>query len=363
MPSAVLRACPGRSGRQGHLLRGSRPSERFSRTRRRPRPPAEVSPRRDRPHVRTVGVVRSGTRPYLFLQTNEGRRFVYDAGIVPSQYVRRIVTAELGMPERWHWREYLGLEELKRTFAALSGWRTLACASALDDRYGMEPSRPEDYDAVASGGDPPALGPEGRPLGRRPGRRALPLERGRRLPPVPGGGRRGRGRTRGVLPRPAPGRSGLRHGPGVGRTSSTASTGPGHRHQPADAGRRGRPARCPASSFVEGSCFELAGQRRPRPAAVLSRGILAFALRPSLGPCPCSAGPRGPVARATRQFARSSISSMPRRAARLPRESGQQDAITRRSDDRDRWPTRPASAACSILGEPQRRVLLLLAER
>ncbi len=62
-------------------------------------------------------------RPYLFLQTNEGRRFVYDAGIVPSQYIRRIVTAELGMPERWHWREYLGLDELKRTFAALSPWK------------------------------------------------------------------------------------------------------------------------------------------------------------------------------------------------------------------------------------------------
>jgi ATP adenylyltransferase len=62
-------------------------------------------------------------RPYLFLQTNEGRRFVYDAGIVPSQYVRRIVTSELGMPERWHWQEYLGLEELQRTFATLSPWR------------------------------------------------------------------------------------------------------------------------------------------------------------------------------------------------------------------------------------------------
>ncbi len=62
-------------------------------------------------------------RPYLFLQSNEGRRFVYDAGIVPSQYVRRIVTRELGMPERWHWREYLGLDELKRTVTALSPWR------------------------------------------------------------------------------------------------------------------------------------------------------------------------------------------------------------------------------------------------
>jgi hypothetical protein len=62
-------------------------------------------------------------RPYLFLQTNEGRRFVYDAGIVPSQYIRRIVTRELGMPERWHWREYPGVEELKRTFTALTPWR------------------------------------------------------------------------------------------------------------------------------------------------------------------------------------------------------------------------------------------------
>ena len=61
---------------------------------------------------------------YLFLQDNEGTRFVYDAGIVPSQYVRKIVTAALGMPERWHWREYLGLDELKRTIATLSPWRS-----------------------------------------------------------------------------------------------------------------------------------------------------------------------------------------------------------------------------------------------
>jgi XTP/dITP diphosphohydrolase len=67
--------------------------------------------------------LKNGRQAYLFLQANDGRRFVYHAGIVPSQYVRRIVTAELGMPQRWHWREYLGLEELKRTQAALAGWR------------------------------------------------------------------------------------------------------------------------------------------------------------------------------------------------------------------------------------------------
>jgi len=66
---------------------------------------------------------------YLFLQTNAGTRYVYDAGIVPSQYIRRIVTAELGMPERWHWRDYLGLEELERTVATLAGWRNARAAT------------------------------------------------------------------------------------------------------------------------------------------------------------------------------------------------------------------------------------------
>jgi len=80
-------------------------------------PHAEIGPMSD------LSAPQFRNQPYLFLQTNEGRRFVYNAGIVPSQYVRRIVTTELGMPERWHWREYLGLDELKRTFAALSGWR------------------------------------------------------------------------------------------------------------------------------------------------------------------------------------------------------------------------------------------------
>ena len=85
------------------------------------------------PHARIGALGELGQRfrdkAYLFLQTNEGDRFVYDAGVVPSQYVRKIITAELGMPERWHWREYLGLDELKRTVAALAGWRRSHVAS------------------------------------------------------------------------------------------------------------------------------------------------------------------------------------------------------------------------------------------
>jgi hypothetical protein len=73
--------------------------------------------------MRQLKSLAKSEQAYLFLQTNDGARFVYDAGVVPSQLIRRIVTAELGMPERWHWRDYLGLEELERTVAELAGWR------------------------------------------------------------------------------------------------------------------------------------------------------------------------------------------------------------------------------------------------
>jgi hypothetical protein len=40
---------------------------------------------------------------------------------VPTQLVRRIITAQLGLPERWHWRDYIGKEELLATYNALKG--------------------------------------------------------------------------------------------------------------------------------------------------------------------------------------------------------------------------------------------------
>jgi inosine/xanthosine triphosphate pyrophosphatase family protein/diadenosine tetraphosphate (Ap4A) HIT family hydrolase len=66
---------------------------------------------------------RQRRQPYLFLQANSGQRFAYEVEVVPSQHIRKIITAELGMADRWHWRDYLGLEELKRTINTLSDWR------------------------------------------------------------------------------------------------------------------------------------------------------------------------------------------------------------------------------------------------
>ena len=58
---------------------------------------------------------------YLFVQENDGTRRVYDGQDVPTQLVRRIVTAGLGMPDRWHWQDYPGADELVATYHALKG--------------------------------------------------------------------------------------------------------------------------------------------------------------------------------------------------------------------------------------------------
>jgi len=58
---------------------------------------------------------------YLFVQENDGARHAYDGQGVPTQLVRRIITAGLGLPERWHWRDYPGLKELAATCKALRG--------------------------------------------------------------------------------------------------------------------------------------------------------------------------------------------------------------------------------------------------
>jgi hypothetical protein len=68
-----------------------------------------------------LGRLRTAEFGYLFIQENDGTRRAYDAHQVPSQLVRRIITKALGMPERWHWRDYPGRDELLATHAALKG--------------------------------------------------------------------------------------------------------------------------------------------------------------------------------------------------------------------------------------------------
>jgi inosine/xanthosine triphosphate pyrophosphatase family protein/diadenosine tetraphosphate (Ap4A) HIT family hydrolase len=58
---------------------------------------------------------------YLFIQENDGSRRVYDGHLVPTQLVRRIITSAIGCPERWHWRDFPGSDQLLATFNALKG--------------------------------------------------------------------------------------------------------------------------------------------------------------------------------------------------------------------------------------------------
>ncbi len=58
---------------------------------------------------------------YLFVQENDGARRIYDGRNVPSQLIRRLITARLGMPGRWHWQDYLGQDEIIRTWQLLKG--------------------------------------------------------------------------------------------------------------------------------------------------------------------------------------------------------------------------------------------------
>jgi diadenosine tetraphosphate (Ap4A) HIT family hydrolase len=58
---------------------------------------------------------------YLFVQENDGARRAYDGREVPTQLVRRIITAQVGLPERWHWRDYVGRDEIVATYNALKG--------------------------------------------------------------------------------------------------------------------------------------------------------------------------------------------------------------------------------------------------
>jgi len=62
---------------------------------------------------------------YLFVQENDRTRRAYDGQYAPTQLVRRIITAGLGMPERWHWRDYPGQAELVATYHTLKGKITL----------------------------------------------------------------------------------------------------------------------------------------------------------------------------------------------------------------------------------------------
>jgi hypothetical protein len=58
---------------------------------------------------------------YLFVQENDNTRHTYDGQYAPTQLVRRIIASQIGVRERWHWRDYPGCDELLATYRTLKG--------------------------------------------------------------------------------------------------------------------------------------------------------------------------------------------------------------------------------------------------
>lgn len=65
--------------------------------------------------------LRDNDDDYIFVQHGDGTRTVHFSEDFPSQFIRREITRQLGYPERWHWRDYPGVAELRATYDRLRG--------------------------------------------------------------------------------------------------------------------------------------------------------------------------------------------------------------------------------------------------
>ncbi|NSC25226.1 hypothetical protein FM076_30380 [Streptomyces albus subsp. chlorinus] len=59
--------------------------------------------------------VRRRQRAYLWLRTRSGRAWMCDAPHALSQYVRRILVAQLGRPDEWDWAVFPGTDHIRVT--------------------------------------------------------------------------------------------------------------------------------------------------------------------------------------------------------------------------------------------------------
>lgn len=68
-----------------------------------------------------LALLRNNADDYIFVQHGNGTRTVHFSEDFPSQFIRREITRQLGYPERWHWRDYPGIAELRATYDRLQG--------------------------------------------------------------------------------------------------------------------------------------------------------------------------------------------------------------------------------------------------
>ncbi len=66
-------------------------------------------------HLNELRLQRDRNIPYLFFETAQGQRWVFDAPSVPSQYLRRLIAETMNIPEQWNWHLYPGSERIQST--------------------------------------------------------------------------------------------------------------------------------------------------------------------------------------------------------------------------------------------------------
>lgn len=76
----------------------------------------------------TINYLHELTRPimnsssYLFYEHSDRSRYLYNAPMVVSQYLRQLLAIELQIPEEWNWRTETNLERLELTLEKLRPW-------------------------------------------------------------------------------------------------------------------------------------------------------------------------------------------------------------------------------------------------
>lgn len=74
-------------------------------------------------HVSELQLYQDLEEGYLYVDSPVTGRHVYDGSNAPSQLVRRYITEHMGMAERWHWRHYMGIDEMKATLSKLEDFK------------------------------------------------------------------------------------------------------------------------------------------------------------------------------------------------------------------------------------------------
>ena len=60
-------------------------------------------------------------KPYFFYEDNQEKKYIFEIDdIVPSQYIRKIIAAKVGKPDKWDWRYYPEMDNMQATIVKLS---------------------------------------------------------------------------------------------------------------------------------------------------------------------------------------------------------------------------------------------------